>query len=114
LSPYSLIGGINPAALMRCDLENTSHPFRGRQQIAASVHDARNPLSFAPEPVPGDSRRLSSPLVGDITHANREETDKHLSGPPDSMIASQGTETEAGLEISIMAAGNPRIGQLIG
>jgi len=53
-------------------------------------------------------------LADDIAHENREKTDRHLSGPPDSMIASQGTETEAGLEISIMAAGNPRIGQLIG
>jgi hypothetical protein len=35
LSPYSLIGGcINPAALMRCDLENTSHSFReGNQSL---------------------------------------------------------------------------------
>jgi hypothetical protein len=39
----------------------------------------------------GESRPLSSPLVRDITHKNQEETDKHLSGPPDSMIASQGT-----------------------
>ncbi len=56
------------------------------------------------------SMLIASPLAGDITHENREETDKHLSGPPDSMIASQWTETEAGLEISIKAAGNQELG----
>jgi hypothetical protein len=45
------------------------------------------------------------PLADDIACEDRKETDQHLSGTPDSMIASQRTETEAGLEISTMAAG---------
>jgi hypothetical protein len=44
-------------------------------------------------------------LADDIACEDRKETDQHLSGTPDSMIASQRTETEAGLEISTMAAG---------
>jgi len=87
----SVIGRwINPAAFMRCDLENTSHPFREWNQ---SLHlfiilGIRRLCARAPT---GESRPCSSPLVGDITHKHKEETDKHLSGPPDSMIASQGT-----------------------
>jgi hypothetical protein len=52
---------------------------------------------------------LSLPLADDIAHENREETDKHLSGPPDSMIALQWTEPKAGLEISIIAAENQEL-----